>query len=476
MGSALSRHESFDDNRMIALSFHGAAQTVTGSKYLVRVDDDSLLIDCGLFQGLKELRLRNWDSPPFDAHKVRWIVLTHCHIDHIGYLPRLFRRGFRGDILCSAPTARMMEILLLDAAHLQEEDAYYLNKEGKTRHKPALPLFTQEDARAVCRLVKPVPLTESVQLSPHLSFSLRLVGHILGACSILVTIREGSQTKTVYFGGDIGRYSAPLVPDPQSPLGSDYLVLESTYGDRRHEAADPYETIGGLVQQIVERKGVLLIPAFAVGRTQQIVLILRDLEDQGRIPRLPIHVDSPMAVDATDIYCEFETWHRLDVARLGGTDCGLHAKNITYHRTREESMAINKLDGPRIIISSGGMLTGGRVLHHLVQRMAQQENIIALVGFQAVGTRGRDLLDGKKLLRFHGELHTVRAQVVDVGGLSGHADYTELMRWLTALDKPPQTTFITHGEPAPAAAMAARVRDERGFRAVIPILGDEFQL
>jgi len=461
---------------MIALSFHGAAQTVTGSKYLVRVADDSLLIDCGLFQGLKELRLRNWDSPPFDAHKVQWIVLTHCHIDHIGYLPRLFRRGFRGEILCSAPTARMMEILLLDAAHIQEEDAFYLNKEGKTRHKPALPLFTQEDARAVSGLVKPVPLAQTVQLSPRLSFALRPVGHILGACSVLLTVRDGTQTKTVYFGGDIGRYNVPLVPDPESPLASDYLVLESTYGDRLHETADPYEMIAGLVHRIVESKGVLLIPAFAVGRTQQLVLILRELEEQGRIPRLPIHVDSPMAVNATEIYCEFEEWHRIDLARLGGAECALHAKNITYHRTREESMAINKLSGPRIIISAGGMLTGGRVLHHLTQRMDDQENIIALVGFQAEGTRGRDLLDGKKLLRFHGEMHTVRAEVVDVGGLSGHADYTELMRWLGALEKRPQTTFITHGEPGPAEAMAARVQNERGFKAVIPSLGDEFEL
>jgi metallo-beta-lactamase family protein len=370
----------------------------------------------------------------------------------------------------------MMEILLLDAAHLQEEDAYYLNKEGKTRHKPALPLFTQDDARAVSRLVKPVSLSETVQLSPHLSFSLRPVGHILGACSVLLTVRDGGQAKTVCFGGDIGRYGAPLVPDPQSPLASDYLILESTYGDRRHEAADPYETIAGLVQQIVERKGVLLIPAFAVGRTQQIVLILRELEEQGRIPRLPIHVDSPMAVNATEIYCEFEKWHRLDLARLGGAECALHAKNITYHRTREESMAINKLDGPRIIISAGGMLTGGRVLHHLMQRMDDQENIIALVGFQAEGTRGRDLLDGKKILRYHGEMHTVRAQIADVGGLSGHADYTELMRWLGGLKKAPQTTFITHGEPGPAAAMAARVQEERRFKTVIPSLGDEFEL
>ncbi len=461
---------------MIALSFHGAAQTVTGSKYLVRVADDSVLIDCGLFQGLKELRLRNWDSPPFDAHKIPWIVLTHCHIDHIGYLPRLFRRGFRGEILCSEPTARMMEILLLDAAHLQEEDAYYLNKEGKTRHKPALPLFTQDDARAVSRLVRPVPFAQDIPLTPRLSFRLRPVGHILGACSVLLTVREDAQTKTIYFGGDIGRYNAPLVRDPESPLAADYLVLESTYGDRVHDVADPYESIAALVHKIVETRGVLLIPAFAVGRTQQLVLILRELEEQGRIPRVPVHVDSPMAVNVTDIYCQFEKWHRIEVSRLGDADCALHAKNITYHRTREQSMAINKLEGPRVIISSGGMLTGGRVLHHLMQRMGDARNIIALVGFQAAGTRGRDLLDGKKLLRFHGEMHTVRAEVVDVGGLSGHADYTELMRWLGALEKAPTTTFITHGEPGPAAAMAARVQKERGFKAVIPNLGDEFQL
>lgn len=461
---------------MINLEFHGAAQTVTGSRYLVRAGHETLLVDCGMFQGLKELRLRNWEPPDFDLAGLDAIVLTHAHTDHTAYLPRLHRLGFRGKIYCSAATAKLTEIILLDAAELQEEDAQFLNKKGASKHKPAQPLFDVSDAKAVIKLLRPVKMNDERRLSPHFTFALRPVGHILGACSVQLAVKDGSRARTIYFSGDVGRFDSPLLPDPVPPAPADYLVMESTYGDRLHGDHDSAEQLAELVDRIVDSRGVLLIPAFAVGRAQQVVYLLHSLQDEKRIPRIPIHVDSPMALDATEIFYQFPELHRLDVAANHGSDGGLFSRNITYHRTRDESKAINALGGPRVIISASGMLTGGRVLHHLMQRMGHPENIIALAGFQAAGTRGRDLVEGRRVLRFHGREHEVRAQVAEIDGLSGHADYAELMRWLEPLTTTPERVFVTHGEPTPAAAMVQRLGDERRFAAVAPAMGDAFDL
>jgi metallo-beta-lactamase family protein len=290
---------------MISLAFHGAAQTVTGSKYLLRAGHDTVLVDCGLFQGIKELRLRNWEEPEFDVRSVEHIVLTHAHTDHIGYLPRLYRQGFRGRIHCSAPTARLAEILLEDAAHLQEEDAYFLNKTRATRHSPALPLFTADDVKEVLRLFTPVSPGKEIALTPTVSFELQLSGHILGACSVMMTVTDGDQSRRILFSGDVGRYDVPMIPDPEPSAHCDYLVIESTYGDRLHENGDAYESLSGAVRRIVDAGSVLLIPSFAVGRAQQLVHMLKQLESRGDIPSLPIHVDSPMAIDATEIFCDF---------------------------------------------------------------------------------------------------------------------------------------------------------------------------
>lgn len=461
---------------MISLAFHGAAQSVTGSKYLIRIGREMCLLDCGVFQGLKELRLRNWDSPPFNAHKVKHIVLTHAHIDHIGFIPRLFKFGFRGEILCSGPTARLAEILLLDAAHLHEEDAYFLNKTKATRHEPALPLFTTDDAKAVLKFFKNVPMEEDIEISPSISFQLHPVGHILGACSATMRLKDGGPAKTIRFSGDIGRYNVPLIPDPLPPSNCDYLVLESTYGDRLHPDVDPWEVLEGLVNEIVEKRSVLLIPSFAVGRAQQLVHMLRGLEEQSRIPPVPVHVDSPMAIDATAIFCDFPGLSRVNLTEDGAKACRMYGPNITYHRTRKSSQEINDMKGPRVIISASGMLTGGRILHHLIHRGGDPGNIIAFAGYQAIGTRGRDLVEGNKTVRFHGHEQTIRAQVTQLGGLSGHADYSEIMRWLGAMKTPPKMTFVTHGEPEPSAAMAKRVKEERGFETTLPELGDEFEI
>jgi metallo-beta-lactamase family protein len=289
-------------------------------------------------------------------------------------------------------------------------------------------------------------------------------------------ITDGAASRTVFFSGDVGRYGRPLLPDPLSPVPCDYLVCESTYGDRLHEPVDPADVLAGLVRRVVDTGGVLLIPAFAVGRAQDLIFMLRTLVDRGAIPPLPIHVDSPMAIDATEIFCDFPRFHRLGLDVHDDPACVLHAPNITYHRTPESSKALNQLPGPRIIIAGSGMLSGGRILHHLVHRMGNPDSIIALAGFQAAGTRGRDLLDGKRTLRFHGREQEVRADVVEIAGLSGHADHSELMRWLGPLISPPRMTFVTHGEPDPAAAMAARLTAERGFRTAIPRLGERVEL
>lgn len=461
---------------MISLEFHGAAQTVTGSKYLVRAGADAVLIDCGMFQGLKELRLRNWEHPDFDIADLKHIVLTHAHTDHTALLPRLHKLGFRGSIYCSAATAKLTEIILLDAAQLQEEDAQFLNKKGMSKHKPAQPLFDVSDAKAILKRIRPVSINQEHRLSPHFTYTLRPVGHILGACSIRLVATDGSEKRSIYFSGDVGRADSVLLPDPLGPIDSDYLVIESTYGDRLHEDHASAETLAGLVDRIVESKGVLLIPAFAVGRAQQVVFLLHELQDQKRIPMIPLHVDSPMALDATEIFYQFPELHSLDFSANHTRDRGLFSRNITYHRTRDDSKALNSMRGPRVIISASGMLTGGRILHHLMQRMGDPENIVALAGFQAMGTRGRDLVDGRRTLRFHGRDFEVRAQVAEIGGLSGHADYSELMQWLTPWKTSPRQTFVTHGEPAPAEAMVQRLKSVRGFDAVAPTLGQTVML
>jgi metallo-beta-lactamase family protein len=458
------------------ITFHGAAGTVTGSRYLVSTKSDAVLVDCGMFQGLKELRLRNWQHPDFDIADLKWIVLTHAHTDHSAYLPRLHKLGFRGQIFCSAPTARLTQIILMDAAFLQEEDARYLNKKGATKHKPAMPLFDTSDAEAVIKLLRPVKMEQAQRLSPAFSYTLRPVGHILGACSVRLSISDNGESRTIYFSGDVGRFHSALLPDPLPAENADYVVVESTYGDRLHPSEDTWEQLAGLVDRIVANRGVLLIPAFAVERGQELVYMLHILEDKGRIARIPIHVDSPMAVEATNIVGEFPDLLRPEVNIGHGPGGGLHSTTITYHRTRDESKELNSISGPCVIISASGMLTGGRILHHLEHRMGDPANIIALAGYQAEGTRGRLLLEGAKELRFHGDTHAVRAQVTDLAGLSAHADYAELMRWLGPVTAPPRKVFVTHGEPAPAAAMVERIKKERGFDALAPKMGEQFPL
>jgi metallo-beta-lactamase family protein len=460
---------------MARLSFLGAAQTVTGSQYLLEVGGRRLLVDSGMFQGQKELRLRNWAEPGFSPAQVDAMVLTHTHLDHIGRVPRLVKQGFRGPVYCTPPTKELAEILLLDAAHLQQEDAGYLNRKGLTKHKPALPLFDETDVREALELFRPVPLGRPQEVNHAFSFAYRDAGHLLGAASADVLLREDGRETRVLFSGDVGRFDAPLTRDPDPAPDADYLVVESTYGNRRHPELSVLDQLEGVLKKTFARGGVLLIPAFAVGRAQQMVWLMDQLVTEGRVRAFPIHIDSPMAIDASRIYASYPEAHRVALNNIGGRSL-LHGKWIHLHRTRAQSEALNKMKGPSVIISSSGMLSGGRILHHCRQRLPHPENTLLITGYQAAGTLGRALLDGAHVVRIHKGDVPVLAEIRNLKGLSGHADAGEMMRWLSSVRGAPRTVFVTHGEADAAAALAARIARERGFSVQVPAMGDSVDL
>jgi metallo-beta-lactamase family protein len=452
---------------MADIAFLGAAGTVTGSRYLVTARgsaDERVLVDCGMYQGSHQLRERNWEPLPFDVTGVPFVVLTHAHIDHSGMLPRLVRQGFKGAILSTPATFELCRLLLMDSAKLQEEDAAFLNRKGLSKHTPALPLFDARDAERTLERFTTRPYDEWTDLPDKISVRFRNAGHLLGSATVEMRLQETDKTTTVLFSGDLGRYGVPLNPDPDPPPAADYIVMESTYGDRRHPAEDLFDQMQTLVTQAMKRGGILVIPAFAVGRAQQVIYVLNSLMRQQRIPDLPIHLDSPMAVEATRIYAA----HPGEQEARGE----LTARNVITHSTVEESKALNSFHGPGILISSSGMLTGGRILHHLKRLLPDARNTVALAGYQAVGTQGRFLQDHAPFLRIHGQEVPVRAAVADLCGFSGHADTDELLRWLDLLPRPPKTIFLTHGEPEAAAALAATLQAKKGFETRIPKLGE----
>jgi metallo-beta-lactamase family protein len=465
---------------MSSIRFLGAAGTVTGSRYLVRAPGGAVLFDAGLFQGQKELRLRNWEPFPVPPASLDAIVLTHAHIDHSGALPLLVRDGFRGPVYCTSATRDLAQLLLPDSGKLQEEEARFANKRGYSKHAPdARPLYTEADAVAALRLLTPIPYGARREIRPGLAVTFGRAGHLLGSATILLEVSGGGASdgapRRILFSGDLGRYGAPILPDPDSAAAVDDLLLECTYGDRLHHGA-AREELRDAVLGAVQRAGALLVPAFAVGRTQEILFRLRELESEREIPELPVFVDSPMAVDATPIYLAHREDHDDDMAGLFARGIEpLRPARLQFARAPEQSKALNRIQGPCIILSASGMATGGRILHHLANRLPDERTTVLLVGYQAAGTRGSSLQNGAKALRMHGEDVPVRARVITISGFSAHADKGEVERWLATAPRPPARVFCVHGEPAPLAATAQRLAG-RGWTALVPRHGEEVDL
>ncbi|HSW11901.1 MAG TPA: MBL fold metallo-hydrolase [Solimonas sp.] len=437
------------------LEFLGATGTVTGSKYLVTAGKRRLLVDCGLFQGYKQLRLRNWSALPLDPSEIDAVVLTHAHIDHTGYLPLLVRNGFRGPVYCSEATRDLCRVMLPDAGRLQEEDAEHANRHSYSRHRPAQPLYTEADA--LRSLEQLVPQATDIDFTPvpGLTAQLQPNGHLLGSC--MLQLSDGRHR--ILFSGDLGREHDLIMRPPQAPQAADVLVLESTYGNRRHETVDPVQQLGDIVRRVAARGGVVMIPAFAVGRAQALLFALHRLRQQGVIPQsLPIYLNSPMATDATGIYRRHRAEHRLSPE-----ECEAMCHVAKVINTVDESKALNNRDGPMVIVAGSGMATGGRIVHHLKAFAPNPRNAIVLTGFQAGGTRGAALQAGAESIKIHGEYVAVRASVSVLGNLSAHADYSEILEWLRRMPKPPRRIYLTHGEPDAADALRQRIEESLGW-------------
>ena len=466
---------------MATLSFWGGVGTVTGSKYLIESDGGRVLVDCGMFQGLKELRERNWQEPPFNAKALDAVLITHAHIDHTGYLPRLVALGFRRPIYCSRGTADLLKVLLPDAARLQEEDADYRNRHNLTKHAPALPLYTEEDARTTLNLIEPVENTgQPLEVAPGIRAGFRIAGHILGSSLVLVEIEGAGSDRSgrrVLFSGDLGHYDQPIIRDPVAPPACDYLLVESTYGDRLHDPEDPKDALARIINETDARGGVVLIPAFAIGRTQEILYLIRELEDEKRIPVLPVRVDSPMAAAATRVYSNRREEQDEEYASvLARRVHPLRTHSMVTASSREESKRLNQEEGTRIIISASGMMTGGRVLHHARRFLPDNRATVVFVGYQAAGTTGRRVQDGEREVKIMGQFVPVRCHIERVGGFSAHADWKEVLRWLEGSPAPPRKTFLTHGEPEAAAAMAEHIRERFGWTVEVPTYGQKTEL
>jgi metallo-beta-lactamase family protein len=449
------------------LSFFGATQTVTGSRYLLTCGERRVLVDCGLFQGYKHLRLKNWSRLPFAANEVDAVLLTHAHLDHSGYLPLLVKNGFKGPIYATNATLELCRILLPDSGHLQEEQAQFANRHGFSKHSPALPLYTEQDAHHCLERFRAVSFAEEIEPAPDIRASFARAGHLLGAAS--VRVQHGG--RSILFSGDVGRPHDPLMRAPVAPVAADYLVVESTYGDRTHPAWEPQTELRDVIRRTCGRGGVIVIPTFAVGRAQLLLLLIARLQASGEIPGVPVYLDSPMAIDATELFARFGAEHRLsrdEAATMGGI--------AALVRTAEQSKALDRIRAPAIILAASGMATGGRVVHHLKVFAPDARNTILFSGFQAGGTRGAALVAGAPQLRIHGETFPVRAEVAQLQSASAHADADELIAWLRQLPAAPRQVFVTHGEASASDALRHRIHAELGWSVIVPEYRDEVAL
>jgi len=455
---------------MTSIQFLGAAGTVTGSRFLVDTGKKRFLVDCGMFQGAKKLRLLNWAKPPVPPSAVDEILLTHAHIDHIGMLPVWVREGFQGPVWATPSTLDLSNVSLPDAAHLQEEDARFANKKGFSKHSPALPLYTTQDAARALQRVRPLPYGEELELAGGAGIRFRDAGHILGSAILEAKIPHPGGSTGVVFSGDLGRYDALILRDPAPIDRAHYLVVESTYGNRRHKAEETSRELADIVNHTAQRGGSLVIPAFAIGRTQTLLYVIRDLKARGAIPDLPVYLDSPMAIRVSELFCKYIAEFDEDAQAVfqATGQCPILFPGLTFTGTREESQEINSVRYPSIIISASGMATGGRILHHLKYRLPDSRNTVLLIGYQAGGTRGRILQDGGTHVKIHGEMVPVRAQIRTMESFSGHADYTEILRWLKGFKEPPKRTFIVHGEPESSQALAREIHRSLGWQTHIP--------
>lgn len=451
----------------VSVKFLGATGTVTGSRFLLNIGDFRVLFDCGLFQGLKEIRQRNWESFPVDPSSVDVVVISHAHIDHSGYLPKLVREGFKGPIYCTKPTASLLELLLLDSAKLQEEEASYAASKGYSKHEKPLPLYTTLDAQAVFPLLKTYGFDEEIRIHDRVTMTYREAGHLLGAAITEIFVQGDHQTKKIVFSGDLGRSNDIMLRAPAKIKDADIVFIESTYGDRNHPITDPGKDLERIVNQTLEGGGVVLIPAFAVGRTQVLLYYLNQLMENDRIPDVPVYVDSPMATSATYLYYRYPTYHKV---RFNQTEFArqLETNMLVFVKSSRHSKELNMIRKNAIIVSSSGMMTGGRILHHLYHRLRNKQDTLVIAGYQAKGTRGRRLVDKEPTIGIFGEQVPVNCRIENIASFSGHADSTELFDWMRNFSDEPKIAFVVHGENPGLARYAQRIRSELGWNVIEP--------